>query len=79
MKKLQLTIYTLLFILIAVNSFAQNELSGKVKDGKDSTALAAVSIYIPDLKLAAITNSDGTYTIKNIPNGTYLIDRKSVV
>lgn len=74
MKKLQSTIYTLIFILIASYSFAQNELSGTVKDGKDNTALVAVSIYIPDLKLGAITNSDGIYTIKNIPNGSYLIE-----
>jgi iron complex outermembrane receptor protein len=73
MKKLQTCFYTLLFIISSLSLVAQNELTGKVKDGKDSTALAAVSVYIPDLKLAAITNSDGIYSIKNIPNGTYLI------
>ncbi|MGZ4034184.1 MAG: TonB-dependent receptor [Bacteroidia bacterium] len=73
MKKTQPFFYTLLLILIASSSFSQNEITGKVKDGKDSTALNSVSIYIPDLKLTAITNSDGTYSIKNIPNGTFLI------
>ncbi len=51
--------------------FAQNTLSGKITD-KSSHVLSNVSIYIPDLKLGAVSNAAGTYTIKNIPNGTYL-------
>ena len=62
--------------LIALFSFAngQNELRGKIIEStKDSSALAEVYLYVPDLKLGAITKTDGTYILKNIPNGTYLL------
>ena len=62
--------------LITLFSFAngQNELRGKIIEStKDSSALAEVYLYVPDLKLGAITKTDGTYILKNIPNGTYLL------
>ena len=76
MKK---TYYTLLLAMISVASIAQNTLSGKVKEAsKDSAALPGVTIYIPDLKLGAVTKEDGTYSINNIPNGTFLVQISSI-
>lgn len=74
MKKLNR--YFCLISLIALCSFAdaQNVLHGKITESsRDSSALAEVYLYVPDLKLGAITKADGTYLLKNIPNGTYLL------
>lgn len=73
-------IYTLsLFAILSTTCFAQNNLTGKVKEAtKDSIALPGVTIYIPDLKIGAITKADGTYSINNIPNGTFLIEVTSI-
>ena len=65
-----------LFILSAViylNSFAQNALSGKVTDEKGNPLLGAI-IYIPDLKIGAASHGDGTYTVDNLPKGSFLVE-----
>ena len=67
------TFLTFLFLLARVFSWgmSQNMLSGKVTDTNHS-ALNGAYVYIPDLKLGALTDVEGKYTLKNIPNGTYL-------
>ena len=64
---------TILFALLSLQTFAQNDLSGIAKDSKDNTILPGATVYIPDLKVAAATGKDGVYEIKNIPAGTYLV------
>ncbi|MFI5148802.1 MAG: TonB-dependent receptor domain-containing protein [Bacteroidia bacterium] len=66
--------FSLLLIVSYQQVYAQNELSGKIRDGKDSSAMAGVSVYIPDLKIGAFTDADGKYILHNIPNGTFLIE-----
>ncbi len=72
--------YTLiLFAMLSLTSVAQNSLTGKIKEAsKDSTAIPGATIYIPDLKIGAVTKDDGTYTINNIPKGTFLIQVTSI-
>jgi iron complex outermembrane receptor protein len=60
-------------VLVSINTFAQNTLSGKVTDPK-AGALEGAVIYIPDLKVGASSHADGTYAINNVPKGTYLIE-----
>ena len=67
-------ISTFLFLFISTHVFAQNELSGTVKDAKDNSALPGVNVYIPDLKYGVVTGKDGSYDIKNLPEGTYLVE-----
>ncbi len=62
------------FCLAAPLAFAQHALSGKVRDLKTAEALAGASVYIPDLKVGAIAEADGSYTVKNIPDGYYLVE-----
>jgi len=45
-------------------------LSGRVLDAKNQP-LVAVNVAIPAARLGAITDSDGRYTIMNLPAGTY--------
>ena len=59
MKKYKLYCSIVLFILMYSSILAQNELRGKVKENsRDSTLLAGVTVYIPDLKLGAITSTN---------------------
>ena len=62
-----------MFLLIQFITEAQS-LSGKIKEGKNNTTLTGASIYIPDIKMGTVSKPDGSYEMKNIPNGTYLVE-----
>ena len=78
MKQIQVTYrYILLFIMFLMAQFiteAQVSLSGKITDSKNHSSLDGASVYIPDIKTGAVSKHDGSYEIKNIPNGTYLVE-----
>ncbi len=48
--------------------------SGKVLDLKTGETLAGASIYFPDLRIGASSNNQGNFSIKNIPEGSYLVE-----
>lgn len=62
------------FILANFSIFAQNGLTGKIIDSANGTSLPGAVIYIPDLKVAAQSNADGSYSISNIPKGTFVVE-----
>ncbi len=57
-----------------VNVFAQNKISGTVTDQSTKENLTGVSIYIADLKTGTATGIAGSYEIKNLKKGTYLLE-----
>ncbi len=60
------------------NFIGAGSLSGKITEkGKQST-LPGASVYIPDLKLGVVADSNGHYVISYLPNGTYLVEVHSV-
>ena len=63
-----------MLILLQNFSIAQSILKGKITDSKSKSALSGASVYIPDLKTGAAAKADGSYEIKNIPRGTYLVE-----
>ncbi|HWY99059.1 MAG TPA: TonB-dependent receptor [Bacteroidia bacterium] len=68
-----------IFLFIALlfagsSAFAQNVLTGKIKDTLDGTGLPGAIIYIADLKQAAQTDANGMFTMNNLPKGTYLVE-----
>ena len=73
MRSLNTIIYSVLLCIISLNLFAQNELKGVVHDNKNNP-LDHVSIYIPDLKRGSISNVQGEYSLKNIPEGSWLVE-----
>ena len=73
MRYLHPSLCTLACVFIACAAWSQSAISGKVTDRKTNAPLANVSVYIPDLKLGAATNSSGAYTLKNVPRGSYLL------
>src|SRR2546423_10799056 len=62
------------FVLFQYLSFSQNILKGKITDNKNHSALAGASVYIPDIKIGSVSKADGSYEIKDIETGTYLIE-----
>jgi len=78
MKKIYniLNLFLMILFLGSINNYssAQNILSGKIIDGKDLKPLNGASVYIPDIKIGSVTRADGTYEIKDIPSGTYLLE-----
>jgi len=70
-------IYYLLFIPLLFVSFLSNAqrnvLSGMITDKTTGKPLAGATIYIEDLKIAAISNNEGIYKIDEIPRGTYVV------
>ncbi|MBS1565920.1 MAG: TonB-dependent receptor, partial [Bacteroidetes bacterium] len=53
-------------------------LYGRVAEHKSNTPLAGATVYIPDLKIGAVADSNGHYRFKTLPSGTYLVEVRFV-
>jgi iron complex outermembrane receptor protein len=74
MKHMQI-FFRFSFLLTLLNSIvaqAQNTVSGRITD-TNNKALSGVSIYFQDLQKGAISKTDGTYSLTNLPNGNSTI------
>lgn len=49
-------------------------LSGKITNAQTGEPLGSASIYFPDLRIGGISDTMGRYTIKNLPQGKYLVE-----
>jgi len=65
---------TLFFLLVPAMIYAQNELSGVIKDAGSGMVLPGAYIYLPDIKRRAVSDKNGFYSIKNIPSGFFLTE-----
>lgn len=77
MKKLQLIGLVMLYTIFSSPVFAAalKNITGKVMDASNNQALPGATIYIPDLKVTAVTNTDGEFTLNNLPaRGSYLVE-----
>ena len=71
--KISMSFLKLLIFVFSVSSYAQmNHLSGKIYD-QENQILPYVNVYLENTQMGNISNDDGTYEIKNIPNGTYIL------
>lgn len=68
--------FVLFFMVLAVQLKAQHQLKGNVKSKNTQEGLADVTVYIPDLKTATITNQTGEYKFSNLPEGKFLVEYK---
>lgn len=77
MKKLQLIGLVILYTIFSSTVFAATlkDITGKVTDASNNQALPGATIYIPDLKVTAVTNTEGEFTLSNLPaKGSYLVE-----
>lgn len=76
MKKIYPILAILLSVFIFSSTFAADvaQLSGKITDAQTKSPLAGATITIPDLRVSALTNQDGVFTLKNVPSrGHFLV------
>lgn len=67
-----ITIMVALFFSLQAST--QNTLSGKVLDKETQESLPGATIYFPDLQKGTSTNADGFFEIKNLPEGTFMVE-----
>lgn len=72
MKALKLILFTFI-IGLPFRLWSQNAMTGAVIDSANKTTLPGVVVFIPDLKVAAQTGSDGKYVLNNLPSGTFVV------
>jgi TonB-linked SusC/RagA family outer membrane protein len=67
-------------LLIApIAAFAQNgAIEGTVIDGDTDDSLPGVQVFIPDLNQGTVTDIEGSYTIPDVPVGTYEVQARFV-
>ncbi len=61
----------MLLALIPLFIHAQNTVSGKITDSENGQSLEQVSVYIPQLENGTVTDANGNYVLKNLPEGSY--------
>ncbi len=63
----------ILFIIVIIPVYAQNEISGTTYDSKDNKALIGTTIYIPEIHKGTLSRKNGEYSLKGLPNGKFKI------
>jgi len=70
-------IIPILIAFLSVNAAevtAQNSLTGKVYNQANNAPLAFATVRLSDLKIAAVSDTNGAFTFQNIPKGSYLLE-----
>ena len=77
MRYFRKMIYRTLFIIIislsTSASLFSSVIKGAIKDSTTGEALVGATIYIKELQKGSVSGLDGTYTIKNVPDGKYSV------
>lgn len=69
----------LAFVFASFSTFAvAGEIRGVVTDANTGDAMIGVSVSVEELKTGAVTDLDGNYTIKNLPDGLYTLKFSTV-
>lgn len=61
----------MLLALTSIYTYSQNTLSGNVSEAETGEPLEQVSVYIPQLENGTVTDQNGNYSLKNLPEGNY--------
>ena len=70
----KITIFILFATMCFMPAWAQNSLSGVIRDKADTSTLGAAQVYITDLKRAASSDINGAYVFKDLPAGRFIIE-----
>lgn len=76
MKQISLLLVLLLYIFFSRTSSAATfaDISGKVTDAQNNTALVGATVSIPDLRKSALTNEQGDFIFRSLPTkGKFLL------
>ena len=70
MKK---SIAVIIFIILTLKVSNAFDISGTIKDSKTNELLVGTSVYISELKIGTLTGLDGSFRLKNVPKGKYIL------
>ncbi|MFK8060404.1 MAG: carboxypeptidase-like regulatory domain-containing protein [Polaribacter sp.] len=74
MRKIVLSIFMMLFLVLGVN--AQNIVKGIVSDADSEETLENVLVSVKSTSIKQTTGFDGSFTLKNLSNGSYILEIK---
>lgn len=66
-------IFNVMYLLAISFVYGQNSLTGEVVDKNTNEPLSFANIHLPKLEKGAMADSEGQFTLSNIPNGTYTV------
>ncbi|MEI8006269.1 MAG: TonB-dependent receptor [Bacteroidota bacterium] len=66
-------ILVIILILFGCMAHAQRTLSGRVTDKETGESLPGATVFLPDLKTGTITDKDGLYKLRNLPNSNLVV------
>ncbi len=66
-------IFVIIILLLAVNLFAQNQISGVVTDKSTGEPLQDVTVFVMEINKVTTSNSKGEYKLIDIPEGKFKI------
>ena len=66
------------FAIGAVSCFGQITVRGKIKESNNGRPVEGASVYIPDLKIGALSDSLGNFSINTMPAGNYVVEVTAV-
>ncbi|MFY9241533.1 MAG: TonB-dependent receptor [Polaribacter sp.] len=76
MRKIIFSIFIMLFFLTGIN--AQNIVKGIVTDSDSEKPLQGVLVSVKDTSSKQMTDASGSFLLKDIPNGSYILEIKLV-
>lgn len=74
MRKIFLSMFMLLFLISGIK--AQNIVKGIVTDSDSEKPLQGVLVSVVNTSTSQITDINGVFTIKSVPNGSYIVEIK---
>jgi iron complex outermembrane receptor protein len=60
-------------LLAVVSAHAQHSLTGTITHREDQETVVGATVYLPELRLGATTDVNGTYRLTNLPGGTFTV------
>ncbi|WP_372917007.1 TonB-dependent receptor domain-containing protein [Salegentibacter sp.] len=71
-------IFFLLFLAVNSILYAQNNIEGTITDLASDEPIFGATVYLPGLEKGVLTDLDGKFSFKNLPNGNHKIVVSSV-
>ena len=70
---MRIVLVLVLLTIITLSAYSQGTLTGKITEKGSGNPLQNVSVYLEGTTLGAATDVNGSYTISNIPAGSYQV------
>jgi len=73
MKNIFTWVIVVVMAMMSPSIYAQKTISGIVSDKTSNQPMPLVNVYLPELNFGIVTNEDGEYVLKNLPQGALKI------